>query len=390
MSILKNLLERRAIDASSFNLAIDVTPKTKSGEVVTFDRAVGVATAWACMTLIADTIYSLPVDVYTRRSDGTRSEIDPPPPLVAAPSLVVSSREWRQQATMSMLGWGNAYGIVVDRDRALRPTAVEWVNPDDVSVEQDSALTPPRYLVGGTEVPRESIVHLRRFTRPGSAVGMAPLARQRETLGLAIAVRNFVAQWFGEGAHPSAILQAESDIDEVRAKEAKSRFLQAIRGKREPAVLGKTWKYQVVQASPQDSDTAALAMQVALDVCMAFRMPPEMIGIASKGSSVTYANREQRSIDFLTYTIQPWLTVFEDWWTANLPRPQFAKFNTGALLRTDLLTRYRAHDLAIRMGLASPNERRRLEDMPPLENGDQVLWPPYRNQLDPRDEEPEA
>lgn len=375
MSLLTRAFETRAIDASKFNIGLDMSPRTKAGENVTFDTAVGISTAWRCMTLIADTLYSLPVDVFTRGSDGARSEILPKPQLVASPSLLVSARDWRFQGTVSLAAFGNAYGVVLERDRLGRPVTVEWVNPADVSIQQSTSLRKPTYLVGGQ--PADDMVHLRRYPKPGSVVGMAPLSRHRETLGLAIALRNYAAQWFGDGAHPSSILSTDQVIDETQAKTAKERFLAAIRGKREPAVLGNSWKYESIQSSPQDSETTSLGLQTALAVTQVFGVPPEKVGVASQGSSLTYSNRQDRAIDFLTDTIMPWMTVFEDFWTENLPRPQFAKFNPDALLRADLKTRYESHDIAIRAGWKSVNDVRRLEDEPPIEAGDEYLWPPY-------------
>lgn len=385
MSLLTRAFGRRAIDASQFNVGVDAPLRTKAGENVTFDTAVGVATAWRCLTLIADTLYHLPVDVFTRRND-IRTEVTPTPQLVADPSLLVSPRDWRFQGVVALAAFGNAYGVVLERDGMARPTTVEWLNPDDVTVEQSSSLTRPVYRVGGQVRPADEMVHLRRYPKPGSVVGMAPLARHRETLGMAIALRNYAAQWFGDGAHPSAVLSTDSDINEDVALTAKRRFLSAIRGKREPVVLGRTWKYDQVQASPQDSETSSLTMQTALAVTQIFGVPPEKVGVATQGTSLTYANREDRAVDFLTDTILPWMTVFEDFWTASLPRPQFARFNTGALLRADLLTRYRAHDVAIRAGWKSQNDVRRLEDDPPIEDGDRYLWPPYATSLQQTEE----
>lgn len=377
MSLISRVFERRAVDHSSFNIASDlIAPRSKSGEPVTFDTAIGLAAAWRCITLIGDTLFHLPVDVYARRVDGTKVEVDPPPSLVASPSLLVSPRDWRFQAVVSLAAFGNTVGVVMERDRMLRPTVVEWVNPEDVDIRQDTQLSRPRYFVAGSERRPEEIVHLRRYARPGSVQGMAPLERHRETLGLAIAVRNYAAEWFGSGAHPTGILSTDQPIDQAQAETAKARFLAGVKS-RKPVTLGSSWKYEPVQTAPEDSETTQLSGASALAVCQIFGVPPEKVGVASQGSSLTYANRQDRAIDFLTDTILPWLTVFEDFWTANLPNRQFAKFNTGALLRADTLTRYRAHDIGIRAGFKSPNDARRLEDLPEIEDGDVYLWPPY-------------
>lgn len=383
---LLSLRERRAIDASSFNIASDTfTSRSQSGVNVTFDNAVGVWVAWACATLIADTIYGFPVDVFEKDSSGSPVEVEKPK-LIQQPSGIVSARDWRAQAVVAMAFWGNSYGLEASMfDRFGLIDSVEWVNPDTVTVTQTSQFSRPTYALNGT--PVESMAHLRRHPMPGSAVGMSPLERQKETIGLAIAARDFASQWFRDGAHPSGLLTTEQKIDQDVATTAKERFMKAIRGRREPAALGSGWKYEPVQAKPADSQLQELSADALLAITGAFRVRPEMIGLAVSGSSVTYANREQNSLDFLTYTMQPWITIFEDYWDTHLPPSQYARFNTGSLLRTDTKARYQTHDLAIRMGLATVNERRSLEDMPPVEGGDERLWPPYRGFPIPNDEE---
>jgi phage portal protein BeeE len=98
---------------------------------------------------------------------------------------------------------------------------------------------------------------------------------------------------------------------------------------------------------------------------------------------VTYANVEARSLDMLTYSVAPWLVRIERSITRLRPRPRYVKFNPDALVRVDLATRYKAHDMAIRGGWASRDERRELEDLPPIPDGSgqEFLWPPYATSL---------
>jgi HK97 family phage portal protein len=128
-----------------------------------------------------------------------------------------------------------------------------------------------------------------------------------------------------------------------------------------------------MQVSPNESQFLETIKANADDVArFFFRRPP------GEGGQVTYANVEARSLDLLTYTVGPWLVRLERSLSRLRARPRFVKFNADALLRVDLLSRYKAHDIAIRGGFASPDERRRLEDLPPVPGGagQQFLWPP--------------
>lgn len=372
----------RGTDANGF--------RSLAGESVDFNNVIGLDTVAAAVGLLSDIVYMLPVDVYRDRA-GVADPLTTPPSIVAKPSLTVNHRVWRSQAMVSWLLWGNAYGMVLTRTNFGFPETVEWLDPASVTVTETSSVRPAEYAVNGTPVDPDTILHVPgRYVRPGSRIGIAPLERFKETFGLALAARNYGARWFGDGAHPTAILYSDQAINQEQATTIKERFLDAMRGlRREPAVLGAGVKYEAVQSSPGESQLSESQANAAVAVARAFGLPPEMIAAAVSGSSVTYANREHRSIDFLTFNVDPWLVRFEDMWTDNMPSPQYAKFNRGALLRTDIATRYRVHDMAIRAGMASRDERRELEELGPIPDGSgsEFLWPPYRTFPLPSDEE---
>lgn len=354
-----------------------------SGERVTPRRVSGLDAVAAVIGLFTDVVYMLPVDVFRSTSDDFRPITSPQ--IVATPSLAVDARTWRTQAVVSWLLYGNAYGLIVERSSGF-PSRVEWLDPSAVSVDEPGGiLRPAVYRVLGQEVPRDQILHVPgRYVPPGTRVGVPPLAQSKETFGLALAAQKYAAQWFGGGAHPSAILSTDQPVTQEQATTIKTRFVEALRGKREPAVLGAGMKYEQIQTDPKDSQMLESRQDSALGVCRAMGLlQPEMIGLSASGSSVTYANREQRAIDFLTYSADQWLVRFEDLWTSCLPRPQYAKFNRGALLRSDLTTRYNAHNLGVRGGWRSVNDIRAIEDEPPIPDGDQYLWPPFAMVLPP-------
>lgn len=380
MSLLFGKSEQRAITASSL-FSPDWGNESLAGEPVTFSTAIGLDAVAACVGLFSDVIYMLPFHAY-RDTGGTPTRLTQAPTLVSSPSLTVDEGVWRTQLLVSLLLWGNAYGLILTRDRFGFPTTVEWLDPQRVSVDEDSTIARnPTFRLDGQVVRPDDLLHVPgRYVRPGSRLGLAPLERFRETFGLAMAARNFGAKWFGDGAHPSSVLSTDQPIpDRATAQTIKDRFMQAVRGKREPVVLGLGLKYEQIQVNPDESQFHETQQAATVAVARAFGVQPEMIAASMSGSSVTYANREQRAIDFLTFSADPWLVRVERFVTRHLPQPQYAQFERGALLRTDLKTRYEAHDIAIRGGWRTPNETREIEDERPLSDGqgDQALWPPY-------------
>lgn len=381
--------EQRAITGESLwgGAWSDRRYQSKAGETVGFDSVVGLDAVAACLGLLSDLVYMLPVSAY-RDVDGVPQKASVQPSIVASPSLTVDARVWRSQLVVSLALWGNAYGLVMSRDQYRFPRTVEWVDPIRISVEEPSTISRDLVIrLDGQPVAVDDILHVPgRYVRPGTRLGLAPLERFRETFGLALAARNFGAQWFGDGAHPSAVLASDEKLTPDVANTIKERFLAAIRGRRSVAVLGAGLEYRPIQMAPNESQFAETQDRSTVAVARAFGMPADMIDAAVSGQSVTYANREQRAIDFLTFHADPWLVRVEDLLTRNMVAPLYAKFNRGALLRTDTQTRYQAHDTAIRGGWRTPNEVRLLEDESPLPagQGDEALWPPYATSLPPQ------
>jgi len=101
-------------------------------------------------------------------------------------------------------------------------------------------------------------------------------------------------------------------------------------------------------------------------------VPPEWIGEGVTGSTVTYANREQRWSDFLAVDFMPYLIPIEKGLSRLLPRPQGVKANLDGVLRSDLATRYQSYKTAAEIfdltgvELLTPAEMRDLEDREPI------------------------
>lgn len=368
MSLFFRSPERRDV-STSWAVGLDIQRRTAAGEVVTPDSAMKLGAVWSSVNLLASVVSNLPVDVFTG-SGVNKVEASPQPRIVAAPSLIVSRREWVYQAMTSLLLRGNAYGYVMERDNNQRPTAIEWLNPDSMKVAQESALSVPTYKLGTREIPRNDIVHMRAFVQAGSAVGLSPIEWSAEQIGMGLAAQRYGAQWFGDGGHPTALFQNKAkSLDPEAAATIKERILGVMRGRREPLVVGADWDYKPLQVSAAESQF--IESQGYTDAQIARLYGPgiaEVLGFAaSGGGSLTYSNRVDRSLDLLTYAVMPWVNKFEDMLTEAVGEPQSVRFNTNALLRADNKARFEAYKIGIDSNFLSDDEVRALEDRPPLE-----------------------
>lgn len=372
MSLVRRLLRpqaTRSADIVAEHLAVARHGAgTYAGALVSPDSAMRLAAVWACVRLLADIVSSLPVDCYRRTPDGD-VEIDPPA-LLQRPSALVGWTGWIYQAMVSLLLRGNVFGLVTETAAGL-PSRIEILSPDDVTVTQRRPLDPVEFRWRGSLLPADRMWHVPAFLMPGVPVGLSPVAYARQTIGLGLSSEEFGARWFGDGAHPTGTLSTDQQVTGEQAEIVKQRFIDSTSSSRAPVVLGAGLKWEPIQVSPDESQFLDTQRWTVTQICRVFGVPPEMVGAAPDGSgSLTYANREQRSMDLLQYTVQPWLTRLEEAISALLPRPRRIKFCVDALLRADLKTRYEAHKLGIDAGFLTPNEARSLEDLAPLDGGD--------------------
>lgn len=369
--------EQRAVTLGDVYRENGISPRSaRVGMEVTPDSAMRLSTWWGCVHLLASVISGLPIDVYMRRPDGSREEIAPPQ-IVANPSALVSPGTWRYQMVVSMMQRGNTVGIVTQRDRRMYPLTAELLHPDSVQIRQDHQLEPAEFYVGREKLPREDVFHVPAFVQPGSQIGLSPIAYARHTMAAAMESNRYAEEFWAGGGHPTAILSSDQVLDKDTALATKTRFKEATKDDK-LAVLGAGLKYAAVQVSPDDAGWLDSINATDIMICRFAGIPSEMMGVAASGSSVTYANREQRAIDFLTFTVQWWLSRIEEAWSALLPRNSYVKHNAAALLRTDTKTRAEVSAIRLQNGLTNPDYERELDDLPPIPGGlgQQYLWPP--------------
>jgi HK97 family phage portal protein len=343
-----------------FQIGSIVPASTYAAVAVNPTTAMQHSAVWACVNLVAGSISTLPLAAYR---DGDETPLPALPPILRQPAAGWSLPEFLYAVLQALLVRGNCYGLIVDRAGAgLLPAQVELLANDRVQVEANSRII---WRIDGQEVDPASIWHVRAFTTPGAVLGLSPIGHARQAVGLGLGAEKYAAKFFGESAIPSGVLTSEQDIKQDRADALKARWRQAHQGNRDIAVLGQGARFQPVTIPPEQAQFLETTQANVRTICRYFGVQPELIG-ADSGNSLTYANVEQRALDFLTFGLRPWLVRLETALSALLSSTTTVKFNAAALVRTDLLTRYQAHESAIRAGWKLRSEVRELEDLPPI------------------------
>lgn len=367
---------RRAADQPaqrSFTLPFEVSALS-SGAVITDyatvdangESALRSVAVGAAVSLICSLASEMPVSVY-RGYGSDRVELRTPDYLQDPGATGHGLEDWLHQLVQTWLYRGNAYGEVMSKDTRGRARQVMWFHPDTVHATVVDGRA--QWWVNGRPWDRpEDFVHQRVNPVAGRVLGLSVIEQHALQIGVSLAASKFGQQWFADGAHPSALLVNQSDIDQAQATTVKQRWQSLFNGTREPAVLGKGWDYKPIQINPAESQF--LETQRFTEAQCARMFGPavaETLGYET-GGSMTYANVVDRRSDLLTFTLNRWLTRAERLLTMLLPEPQYAKFNRDALLQSTTLARYQAHSLALADGWRTVDEVREIEDLPPLED----------------------
>jgi HK97 family phage portal protein len=261
---------------------------------------------------------------------------------------------------------------VLSKDVFGRPTRLMVLHPDRVRCTWDPEGSGQRvYQINRQRVDAEDMVHMMGMSYPEAATGMSLLTYARNSIGLGLAAEEFGASFFGRGAHMSGIVQVPGDLDKERARQLKESFTASHAGLQNSHTVGilsggAEWK--PISVSPEDAQFLGTRAAQNLDVAMLFGVPPHMLGQVDRTTSWG-TGIEQQSLGFLRYTLSGWTGRFEDAWSAMLPRPQVARFNHDALLRTDTAGRYAVYTQARNAALMTIDEIRALENLAPLPDG---------------------
>lgn len=340
---------------------------------------------YACTRLIADQFAAAPLHGYRERPDGTRERMNPQPQIVRAPSPVGQTVfTWKYQVATSLLVRGNAYGLITAVDADGWPTAIVWLNPSHVSVDESDEWN-PRYYWNGRELDRHGLVHIPAYVLAGKWVGLSVIGMFRVALETGQLAQEAARDWFANGMAPTGHFKnTAKTLEDGQAATVKQRFKAAI-ANRDVLVTGNDWEWSSIAVNAADAQFVESTKLTATQIATLYGVPPEMVG-GESGGSMTYQNVEQQALNFVTYTMRPWFSRVEEALTAHLRPAEYAKFNADAIVRADLKTRMEAHEIALRTGMETQDEGRALEDKPPLTDDQRKQWAAtYGNSTKQRD-----
>jgi HK97 family phage portal protein len=351
------------------------SPKSHAGVRVTEKNSLGMPAVWRAVNLIAGTCASLPLHAY-RSDDDVRVPAGPGQAgarLLSAPHPDMTSYELWESVYAHLLLWGNAY-LQKLRNPLGAVTELWLIHPSLVKVGRASDMTKIYVINGDEDNPRsdDSILHIPGFGYDGVS-GVSPIQLHRQGIGLSMAAEEYGARLFGSGSLMSGILQVDRQLNQDQADRLKANWKAKVGGldkAHEVAVLDNGAKFQQLSIPPQDAQFIESRRFQISEVARIFGVPPHMLMDTEKSTSWG-AGIEQQGIGFVVYTLRPWLTRVEQRVSRMLqPSTVYAKYSVEGLLRGDTAARSEFYTKMWNIGAFSTNEIRKLEDQPPVDNGD--------------------
>jgi len=364
---------------------------SSAGKRVNERSAMQMTAVYSCVRILAEAVAGLPLHLYRYKEDGGKEKaLDHPLYLLLhdEPNPEMSSFVFRETLMTHLLLWGNAYAQII-RNGKGEVIALYPLMPDRMTVNRGSSgQLYYEYTVSMDDVPtvKGSLVRLHPsdvLHIPGlgfdGLVGYSPIAMAKNAIGMAIACEEYGAKFFANGAAPGGVLEHPGTIkDPQRVRESWQSTFGGSGNSNKIAVLEEGMKYTPIGISPEQAQFLETRKFQINEIARIFRVPPHMVGDLEKSS---FSNIEQQSLEFVKYTLEPWLVRWEQSIQRTLFSPEekkqyFAKFNVEGLLRGDYASRMSGYATARQNGWMSANDIRELENMdriPAEEGGDLYL-----------------
>ena len=361
-----------------------------AGKTVTERSAMQMTAVYSCVRILSEAIAGLPLHLYRYGADGSKQKaLDHPlyTLLHDEPNPEMSSFVFRETLMTHLLLWGNAYAQIL-RNGKGDVIALYPLMPNKMTVDRDDeghlyysyqrsndeALKPNSRVI----LSPHEVLHIPGLGFDG-LVGYSPIAMAKNAIGLAIATEEYGAKFFANGAAPSGVLEHPGTIkDPSRVREAWQSQFGGSSNSGKVAVLEEGMKYTPISISPEQAQFLETRKFQINEIARIFRVPPHMVGDLEKSS---FSNIEQQSLEFVKYTLDPWVVRWEQSIMRGLLSPDekkqyFAKFNVDGLLRGDYQSRMNGYAVGRQNGWMSANDIRELENMdriPAEEGGDLYL-----------------
>lgn len=352
----------------------------------------GIPGAWRASVMLSDLLGSVPWHGFRSRAGRRMEMLDPTPQLLEQPNPPDTRMTTFSGWALDLIWEGNAIGVIAARNAEGWPTAAVAVPARSVGVRRVTSAAQSslpvgslEYRIGSLTFGESEVIHIKGPAAPGSLRGMGVLEAHLNTLDLA-KEQGRQARSISQHGVPTGVLKSENpDLTQPEADKLKTRWLNAQRD-RTIAVLNATTSFEALSWNPEELQLVEARKFTLTELELIFGLPVGWLG--GMNSARQYSNIEQDAVNLLKFSLGGHLARFEQTLSLHMPRGTQSKANLDALLRPDTLTRYQAHEVALRNEFLTVDEVRELEDRQPLPP--QAAPPPPVGGDETEDEEDES
>ena len=366
-------INRTAGSAYSFFMG-----SSTAGKRVNERSAMQMTAVYSCVRILSEAVASLPIHVYKYNDSGGKEKaLDHPLYFLLhdEPNPEMTSFVFRETLMTHLLLWGNAYAQII-RNGKGEVVGLYPLMPDRMRVDRDengqlyyeynlSSDDAPTMKGSAVVLKPSDVLHVPGLGFDG-LVGYSPIAMAKNAIGLAIAAEEYGSKFYANGAAPSGVLEHPGTIkDPSRVRESWTQTFGGSANANKIAVLEEGMKYTPISISPNEAQFLETRKFQINEIARIFRVPPHMVGDLEKSS---FSNIEQQSLEFVKYTLDPWVSRWEQSMirsllTADEKSTYFIKFNVDGLLRGDYQSRMNGYAIGRQNGWMSANDIRELENL---------------------------
>lgn len=345
---------------------------TSSGKTVNERTAMQTTAVYACVRILAETIASLPLHTYKYTKDGKEKATEHQLYYLLhdEPNPEMTSFVFRETLMSHLLLWGNAYAQII-RDGRGQVVALYPLLPDKMRVDRNTSgeLYYEYHSDKGVYIlNKDDVLHIPGLGFDG-LIGYSPIAMAKNAIGMAMATEEYGASFFANGANPGGVLEHPGVVkDPKKIRDSWNQVYQGSSNAHRIAVLEEGMKFQQIGIPPEQAQFLETRKFQINEIARLFRIPPHMVGDLEKSS---FSNIEQQSLEFVKYTLDPWVIRWEMAMQKSLLLPSekrtyFIKLNVDGLLRGDYQSRMTGYSIGRQNGWLSSNDIRELENMNPI------------------------
>lgn len=386
--IFKSRAPTNRTAGSAYNIFMGMSA---AGKRVNERTAMQTSAVYACVRVISESVASLPLHLYKYTDGGGKEKaIDHPiyRLLHDEPNPEMTAYSFFEAALTHLLLWGNFYAQVI-RNGKGEVISLYPLMPDRMNVDRDDkgrlyyeyTLTqddPDGKRKSSVILKPEDVLHVPGLSFDG-LVGYSPIAMAKNAIGLGMAAEEYGSKFYANGAAPSGVLEHPGTLkDPSKVRDSWTQTFGGSANSNKVAVLEEGMKYTPISINPSEAQFLDTRKFQVTEICRIFRVPPHMVADLDKSS---FSNIEQQSLEYVQYTLRPWLTRLEQamcrrLFTEEEKKKYFIKFNVDGLLRGDYQSRMNGYAVARQNGWMSTNDIRELEDLdriPAEQGGDLYL-----------------